>query len=412
MGKINRGNNNVDYDVADEQNKRRDEQNAELQSYIAEYDKLKIEVINTRKDSKKMAPEEKVAIRKLYNKMFRLAKKISEMATSQTTIDDYKEAQKVTSARAKEYGSAIVGEAPKTRMEDIQGLENVKELINSFLFMLKNPELVAHYNVEGGCNMLMYGAPGTGKSMFAEAVASEMELPIFTIKPSDIFKPYVGESEASIRDLFAELDTCDDGAVVFIDECESIFGVRKAGSNDASKAVTNELLQAMNGFGVDRRKIIMMAATNCPEMIDPAYLRFKRFSHIVHVTPPDTDAIEALVKRKLRYGAPEIVDGKPVPKNKAPIKLNADVTIDYIVNEIERRRKKVNGKPTLYFTPADINGIIEEACRQALVYIQTNKLTEPISLSKEMFEKAFDKVPPSVTQAKIDALDKFREQNK
>ncbi|MBQ7761605.1 MAG: ATP-binding protein [Clostridia bacterium] len=410
MGKVNRTDNNG-YDAVDEKNRRRDEQNTELQANIAECLRLKDEIIKKKKDSKQMSPEEKVEIRKLYNKIFSLAKKITEMATCQETIKIHEKLQKTAAARAREYGSAIVGESPKTKMEDIQGLSNVKELINSFLFMLKNNELVEYYNVEGGCNMLMYGAPGTGKSMFAEAVANEMGLPIYKITPADIFKPYVGESEASVRNLFAELDTCDDGAVLFIDECESIFSVRKADTNEAKEAVTTELLQAMNGFGVDRRKIIIMAATNCPEKIDPAYLRYKRFSHIVHVTPPDTDAIRALIKRKLRVDNTEAKWGKPVPENKKPIKLNTDVTVDYITNELIKRQKYINGYPMFYYTPADINGIIEEACRQALVYIQENKLSEPISLSKEMFNKAFDKVPPSVTREKIQALERFRENN-
>ncbi|MBQ8839791.1 MAG: ATP-binding protein [Clostridia bacterium] len=409
MGKVNRGDIDNNDNGIDPRKSANDAANQDLQANIEECYRLRDAIKAQRaKDSKNMTQEQKMELRKLYNKLLRTAKKVVDQAQDEATIKLFKGLMDTASSRAKEYGSAIVGEAPKTRMEDIKGLDNVKELVTSFLFMLKHPDVVKYYNIEGGCNMLMYGAPGTGKSMFAEAVANEMGLPIFKVTPADIFKPYVGESEASIRELFAELDTCDEGAVLFIDECESIFSARKQDTQDYKAGVTTELLQAMNGFGVDRRRIITIAATNCPEQIDPAYLRYKRFSHIVHVTPPDETAIEAIVRGKLRHTKKGEMAEEP---HKRPLKLADDVSIRYIVDQLMAREEIVNGVPSYYYTPADVNGIVEEACRLALVQVERNNTGETIPLTREMFDKAFKKVPPSVSRAKFDELDSFRKED-
>ena len=188
---------------------------------------------------------------------------------------------------------------PDTTFDDVKGLEDVKKLVKSFLFMAQNPDVLKYYKLEGGLGMLMYGAPGTGKTMFAEAIANAMNLPLFIVTPADIFKSYVGESEQAVKQIFQEIDACPEGAILFVDECESIFSRRTQDTKDYKAAVTTELLQRINGFGVDGSKRIMIAATNRPDVIDPAYLRYKRFSHLIHVTPPDLEAKRAIIESKL-----------------------------------------------------------------------------------------------------------------
>jgi transitional endoplasmic reticulum ATPase len=284
------------------------------------------------------------------------------------------------------------GEIPDTTFEKIKGLEEVKRMAKSFIFMAKNTELLKKYKIEGGLGLLLYGAPGTGKTMFAEAIANEMKLPLFIVTPADIFKSYVGESEQAVKQLFMELDACPDGAILFIDECESIFSRRTQDTKDYKAAVTTELLQRINGFGVNGAKRIMIAATNRPDVIDPAYLRYKRFSHLVHVTPPDKEAKKAIIEGKVKG-----------------IELHG-ITTDQILEMTEKSQpKRIMGddRPG-YYSAADICGIIEEACRLALEEIQASGKTEPIPLTKEMFVKAFKKTPPSISQELLDEYNNFR----
>lgn len=189
--------------------------------------------------------------------------------------------------------------------------------------------------------------------MFAEAIANAMNLPLFIVTPADIFKSYVGESEQAVKQIFQELDACPDGAILFVDECESIFSRRTQDTKDYKAAVTTELLQRINGFGVDGSKRIMIAATNRPDVIDPAYLRYKRFSHLIHVTPPDLEAKRAIIESKLEGIALDGVTAEDV----------LDMTERLTVKDTPLGRVSVR---EAYYSAADICGIVEEACRLAL----------------------------------------------
>ncbi|MDE5728552.1 MAG: ATP-binding protein, partial [Clostridia bacterium] len=93
---------------------------------------------------------------------------------------------------AASYGSSVKSKIPDTTFDDVKGLEDVKKIVESFVFMAENPQIMKHYRLEGGLGMMMYGAPGTGKTMFAEALANKLQLPLFIVTPADIYKSYVG----------------------------------------------------------------------------------------------------------------------------------------------------------------------------------------------------------------------------
>ena len=284
---------------------------------------------------------------------------------------------------------------PKTTFDDVKGLDNVKKLVKSFMFMAQNPEILKYYKLEGGLGMLMYGAPGTGKTMFAEAIANAMNLPLFIVTPADIFKSYVGESEQAVKQIFQEIDACPEGAILFVDECESIFSRRNQDTKDYKAAVTTELLQRINGFGVDGSKRIMIAATNRPDVIDPAYLRYKRFSHLIHVTPPDEEAKRAIIESKLSGIALDGIMAAEV--------LDMSKGVTY-----KETALGMVAAQTAYYSAADLCGIIEEACRLALEKLQESGSTTPIPLTRDMFERAFKKIPPSISQELLDEYNNFR----
>ena len=352
--------------------------------------------LNGKKDFNELPETLRQELRLLYTEAARMAKDVAKRATEQKQIEEYTAHAKFFTNRAQALGSVMKGDVPETSFEDIKGLDHIKNLAKSFIFMAKNSELLKYYKIDGGLGLLMYGAPGTGKTMFAEAIAHEMNLPLFVVTPADIFKSYVGASEQAVREIFNEIDQCPEGAILFVDECESIFSMRTSDTKDYKSAVTTELLQRINGFGVDGSKRIMIGATNRPDLIDSAYLRYKRFSHLIHVTPPDREAKAAIIRGKLKG-----------------IELEEGLSFDEILDMTEQKKMVMtpNGpveQITAYYSAADLCGGLEEACRLALEEIEAKGLTKPIPVTRAMFEAAFKKICPSISADLLRQYDDFR----
>ena len=351
-------------------------------------------LVDGRKDKKDIPSEEKNKLSTDYLRASMLAKKIASRTTDNAEAEKYKDYSKKLGDTAASYGSSVKSKIPDTTFDDVKGLDDVKKIVESFVFMAENPQIMKHYRLEGGLGMMMYGAPGTGKTMFAEALANKLQLPLFIVTPADIYKSYVGASEQAVRQIFEEIDACPDGAILFVDECESIFSRRTQDTKDYKSAVTTELLQRLNGFGVDGSKRILVGATNRPQDIDPAYLRYKRFSHRVHVTPPDLEAKRAILEGKLKG-----------------IELDG-ITVEEILQRTEctREIELPVGRVTVkdaYYSAADICGLVEEACRLALERLQEMKSTLPIPLTKDFFDKAFENIKPSISAQLLKEYENF-----
>lgn len=368
----------------------------ELERQFDEY-KLRVHSkIKNVKDKYDLPDEIKAELRADYSKMAQIAKTIASRATSEEKVAKYEEYYKKASDAASKYGSVIKSSKPEHTMDDIKGQDNVKALVSSFVFMAEHPDALKHYGIKGGLGLLLYGPPGTGKTMFAEAIANKLNLPLFVVTPADIFKSYVGESEKAVKQIFDELEACPEGAILFVDECESIFSKRSSDTKDYKAAVTTELLQRINGFGVDGSKRILVGATNRPDIIDSAYLRYKRFSHLVHVTPPDNDAIRAIILSKLGD----------------QIELSG-ITKDEVVEMATREETIIKDGETIqckngYYSAADICGIIEEACRLALEEMERKQTTQYEPVTREMFERAFKNNPPSISNKTYEEYANFR----
>lgn len=325
----------------------------------------------------------------LYIKASGIAKNIALKCTNEDEKKAWEKNAALLWAKIDDYGSIIKKMQPKTTLDDIKGQDDVKEIVRSFIWMINHPEVPAHYKIESGMGLLMYGPPGTGKTMFAEAIANATGLPLAIVTPSNIFKSYVGESEAAVKQIFEDIDSCADGAVLFVDECESIFSKRTNRTEDYKRAVTNELLQAMNGMSEEKdsgRKRILIAATNRPDQIDEAYLRYKRFSHQVYITPPDEDAINAIIEAKL-----------------SGIELANDVALDHVYS----LAKQSNGINGAYYSAADICGIMEDTCRLAIEQIMHSEDPACIPLTRQMFDNAFSRKAPSISSRVLEFFEKF-----
>lgn len=196
-------------------------------------------------------------------------------------------------------GSGILGmgnskklvnsEKPKTKFDDVAGAAEAKEEVLEIVDFLKHPARYVELGAKIPKGVLLVGSPGTGKTLLAKAVAGEAEVPFYSVSGSSFIEMFVGVGAARVRDLFEQAKK-DAPSIVFIDEIDAIGKSRAAGGmmggNDEREQTLNQLLAEMDGFGTDT-PIIILAATNRPEILDPALLRPGRFDRQVLVDKPD-----------------------------------------------------------------------------------------------------------------------------
>jgi cell division protease FtsH len=183
----------------------------------------------------------------------------------------------------------VNSEKPKTKFDDVAGAQEAKEEVREIVDFLKSPDRYVELGAKIPKGVLLVGSPGTGKTLLAKAVAGEAEVPFFSVSGSSFIEMFVGVGAARVRDLFEQAKK-DAPSIIFIDEIDAIGKSRAAGGmmggNDEREQTLNQLLAEMDGFGTDT-PIIILAATNRPEILDPALLRPGRFDRQVLVDKPD-----------------------------------------------------------------------------------------------------------------------------
>ena len=250
--------------------------------------------------------------------------------------------------------------------EDVAGVDEAKEEVGELVEFLSEP---ARFQKLGGRiprGVLMTGSPGTGKTLLAKAIAGEAKVPFFTISGSDFVEMFVGVGASRVRDMFEQAKK-NAPCIIFIDEIDAVGRQRGAGlggGHDEREQTLNQLLVEMDGFDAGEG-VIVIAATNRPDVLDPALLRPGRFDRQVHVPLPDIRGREAILKVHMR---------------KVP--LNDDIDAAVIAR----------GTPG--FSGADLANLINEA---ALFAARANKKL----VSMEQFEKAKDKVLMGVERRSV-----------
>lgn len=217
--------------------------------------------------------------------------------------------------------------------DDVAGLKEEKEELQEIVDFLKNPKKYIEIGARIPKGVLLVGPPGTGKTYLSKAVAGEAGVPFFSISGSDFVEMYVGVGASRVRDLFKDAKK-NAPCIIFIDEIDAVGRKRGAGlggGHDEREQTLNQLLVEMDGFGKNEG-IIVMAATNRPDILDPAILRPGRFDRRVYIGVPDVREREAILKVHT--------------KNK---KLAPDVDLNSIA------------KSTTGFTPADLENLTNEA---------------------------------------------------
>jgi cell division protease FtsH len=245
----------------------------------------------------------------------------------------------------------------RVTFDQVAGLEEEKEELAEIVDFLKNPQKYHDIGARIPRGVLLVGPPGTGKTYLARAVAGEANVPFFSISGSDFVEMFVGVGASRVRDLFLQAKSASP-SLIMIDEIDAVGRKRGSGlggGHDEREQTLNQLLVEMDGFGV-REGVIVLAATNRPDILDPALLRPGRFDRKVTVNSPDVKGREAVLEVH--------VNGK---------KLAPDVSLRTVA------------QTTAGFTPADLENLVNEA---ALLAARDNKL----AIDMESIRKAFIKV--------------------
>ncbi|MEJ2706313.1 MAG: ATP-dependent zinc metalloprotease FtsH [Anaerolineales bacterium] len=244
----------------------------------------------------------------------------------------------------------FTGDQPTVTFQDVAGVEEAKEELKEVVEFLREPEKFISLGARIPKGVLLVGPPGTGKTLLAKAVSGEAGVPFFSISGSEFVEMFVGVGASRVRDLFDQAKR-HSPCIVFVDEIDAVGRQRGAGlggSHDEREQTLNQMLVEMDGFDTDTN-VIIMAATNRPDILDPALLRPGRFDRRVVLDRPDMRGREAILRVHTRGKPldPEVDLG--VLARSTPGFVGAD--LENLVNEgailAARRNKKLIGQPEL-----------------------------------------------------------------
>jgi transitional endoplasmic reticulum ATPase len=258
-------------------------------------------------------------------------------------------------------------ETPDVSWSDIGGLDEVKQvLVENVILPLKNPDLYEKYGIKPPRGLLLYGPPGCGKTLLAKAVAKESGFNFIAVRGPEILSKWVGESERAIREIFKKA-RMHAPSIVFLDEVDSIAPIRGLLSDSGvTERVVTQLITELDGIK-DLNNVVVIAATNRPDLIDPALLRPGRLDKLVYVPPPDLKARLEILKVHTRY-----------------LPLSDDVDLYELA------------KLTENYSGADLEALVREAF---IIALRENPLRT--RLEKRHFMKALEVVKPSLSEDMI-----------
>ena len=262
---------------------------------------------------------------------------------------------------------------PNVSWENVGGLKDLREeLYYDIVLPIINPQKLKLVGISKAAGVLLYGPPGCGKTLLAKAVANEAKANFISIKGPELLNKYVGESERAIRSLFIRAKNSSP-CIIFFDELDALVPKRSNENNNSSERVVNQLLTEMDGLE-DRKQIFIIAATNRPDIIDPAMLRPGRLDKLLYVPLPDYEDRCSILST--------------ITKN---LKLDKDINFDNINND-----KRMEG-----FSGADIAALVREAQLHALKRLnQKEKENEEINefnINMSDFEYSLNNILPSVS---------------
>ncbi len=270
-------------------------------------------------------------------------------------------------------------EVPSVHWKEVGGLDRIKnELVQSVEWPLKKPEVFKRMGIKPPRGILLYGPPGCGKTLLARAVATESEANFISVKGPEIFSKWVGESEKAIREVFRKARTAAP-AIIFFDELDSIIPRRGAGYSDsgATERVISQLLTEMDGIE-SLQNVVVIAATNRPDILDPAVMRPGRFDRLIDVPAPDSKALMQIFK----------IHARDMPLSK-----------DVDLQEIAVKAKGYSG--------ADVEALCREAAMNAL-----RDSIDAKEVTRKDFDDAMGTIKPSINEKMEDYYSQFSERSR
>ncbi|TDA31100.1 MAG: hypothetical protein DSO04_04720 [Hadesarchaea archaeon] len=289
----------------------------------------------------------------------------------QVTREDFENALKVVQPSAMRE---VMLEIPDVRWSDIGGLEEAKmELREAVEWPLKYPDAFRRMGIEPPKGILLFGPPGTGKTLLARAVATESEANFISVKGPELLSKWVGESEKGIREVFRRAKMAAP-SIIFFDELDALVPRRGSGFGDAhvTERVISQLLTELDGLE-KLENVVVIGATNRPDLIDPALLRPGRFDRLVYVPPPDEKARLEILKIHTR---------------KMP--LAKDVDLEQLAKETE------------HYSGSDLAALCREA---AMLALRENLQAKEVTMRH--FRETMKKVKPSLTPEAEEAYRSF-----
>jgi transitional endoplasmic reticulum ATPase len=270
-------------------------------------------------------------------------------------------------------------EVPSVHWKEVGGLDRIKnELVQSVEWPLKKPEVFKRMGIKPPRGILLYGPPGCGKTLLARAVATESEANFISVKGPEIFSKWVGESEKAIREVFRKARTAAP-AIIFFDELDSIIPRRGAGYSDsgATERVISQLLTEMDGIE-SLQNVVVIAATNRPDILDPAVMRPGRFDRLIDVPAPDSKALMQIFK----------IHARDMPLSK-----------DVDLQEIAVKAKGYSG--------ADVEALCREAAMNAL-----RDSIDAKEVTRKDFDEAMETIKPSINEKMEEYYSQFSERSR
>ncbi|XP_055315332.1 nuclear valosin-containing protein-like isoform X1 [Sitodiplosis mosellana] len=287
------------------------------------------------------------------------------------TVDNFKEAVKLVQPSAKREGFITV---PDVTWDDIGSLRDIREELNlAILAPVKFPNRLKTLGINAPSGVLLCGPPGCGKTLLAKAIANEAGINFISVKGPELLNMYVGESERAVRQCFHR-GRNSAPCVIFFDEFDALCPKRSGASGDSQARVVNQLLTEMDGIE-ERKGVFIMAASNRPDMIDPAVLRPGRLDKILYVGLPEKHDRFEILQAQTKQG-------------KQPI-LDDDVNLEELAQLTDS------------FTGADLAGLVRQASLQALrdslKFETTNETEIDLTVHKQHFMLALQHMRPSVS---------------
>ena len=279
---------------------------------------------------------------------------------------------------------APIGVVPQVTFDDIAGLEEAKQLVmDEIINPLIYGEFYQRFHIESNGGLLLFGPPGSGKTMMARAIANKADMAFFSVRCSDIVGKYFGEAEKHVRALFNAARQARN-AVIFLDEAEAL-ACRRGGNSTVMNRLVPELLSQMDGFEKFDGHIIVIFATNRPYDIDPAFLRPGRLPNHCYIPLPDERVRRQFLQKKLK----ELPTGEGID-----------------IEALSRRTDR--------FSCADLTNLVKRACQRPVNRcIQRSEAGEADPrelLNAQDLEAAMEALHPSVEQAEINRLEKWMRQ--